>query len=260
MQRAATARRAGRDRRRSAPSERLPTTSVTATSAEQARLLPARPRPDPAEDARAGRRAAPVDGRGVAGASSPGSLETQPDLADLDLVAEGQRRDALDAASPLTYGPVRAPEVLDVPAAAAEGQDRVLRRRERVVDDDGVVDVAAERRDGVERERRAGGGSPAGEATTTSRPSSAVRLARRGAAGRAAGPGRPGTGRRRGGRGTARRSSQRRTSEAVHQPEASSTSTSSVRLAEPDPVARAQHHLADALAVDLGPVRAAEVA
>ena len=113
--------------------------------AEQPQLLPARSRADRAEDARQRRRAGRRGPRGSHRPSSDRPLEPHPDLADLELVAEADRGDAVDAAA-VDVRAVRAAEVLDVPAATAVGQDRVLRRRERVVDDDRVVDVATERR------------------------------------------------------------------------------------------------------------------
>src|SRR4029079_11992970 len=79
-------------------------------------------------------------------------LEPETDLADLDHVALAERRHLGDG-SAVHECPVRALEILDVPRAATEGQDRVLRRRELVVDDDRVVDVTTDRRDRIQRER-----------------------------------------------------------------------------------------------------------
>ena len=130
-------------------------TSATATSAEQLELEPARPRADRPEDARERRRAR-GSGRARGVRSPERSLEPHPDLADLELVAEAHRRDAVDAPA-VDVRAVRAAEVLQVPAPASIGQDGVVGRRERVVDHDRVVDVTTERGDDVEAERMAGG-------------------------------------------------------------------------------------------------------
>ncbi len=87
------------------------------------------------------------------------SFETHPDLADLQLVAETERRHALDPPA-VDVRAIRAVEVLDVPRLPAIGQDGVVSRRERVVDDDGVVDVPTERGDDVETVRQAGSRLP----------------------------------------------------------------------------------------------------
>src|SRR5919107_149807 len=100
-------------------------------------------------------------GTAVTGAASssglpgdgPRPLESQPDLPDLDHVAIPERRHLADGRA-VDEGPVRAAEVLDIPRPTPERQDRVLGRRELIVDDDRVVDVAADRGDRIERERR----------------------------------------------------------------------------------------------------------
>src|SRR5262245_55966864 len=107
------------------------------------------------------RGSAGADGRGVAcpgavgavmrRASPARALETHPDLPDLDLVAEADWRDTFDPA-PVDVRAIRAAEVLEIPAPAAIGQHGMLGRGERVVDDDGVVDVAPEGGDDVETE------------------------------------------------------------------------------------------------------------
>ena len=79
------------------------------------------------------------------------------------------RCDAVDP-PPVDVRAVGAAEVLEVPATPAVRQDGVIGRRERVVDDDRVVDVSTERRDDVETERMARDGSPLGDSSTTSRP------------------------------------------------------------------------------------------
>src|SRR4029078_9860636 len=121
----------------------------------------ARGRIDPKIDGRAGAAA-------VMAPSRPGSpprrvaarpLEAETDLADRDDAAEADRGAAL-ARRAVDERAVRAPEVLDVPGPAAERQDRVLGRHELVLDDDGFVDVASDRRDRVERKGRALGPRP----------------------------------------------------------------------------------------------------
>ena len=94
-----------------------------------------------------GRRAAPGLGACAArlGRHPSRPLETHPDLADLQLVTEAHRRDAVDATA-VDVRPVRAAEVLEIPAPTTVGQHRVIGRGERVVDHDRVVDVAPERR------------------------------------------------------------------------------------------------------------------
>ena len=125
--------------------------------------------------------------------------------------------DALDRPA-VDVRAVGAAEVLEVPAPAAVRQDGVLRRRERVVDDDRVVDVATERRDGVERERPPR--LPARRSATSSddQPAQLARCPRAPRlAGRAAAPGPPGRGRGTGAPGTASRRTHRTSEEAVHQ-------------------------------------------
>ena len=117
------------------------------TSDQQAQLAAAQARPD----------AHPVerpDSR-CHDASVRWPIEPHPDLADLDLVAVAQRPQTLDALAvePRSVG---AAAILDVPGAAAECEQRVLGRDERVVDDDRVVHVTADRVDRVERYRRPG--------------------------------------------------------------------------------------------------------
>ncbi len=68
-----------------------------------------------------------------------------------NFVTKAHRRDAIDTTA-VDVRPVGAPQVLEVPAPTAVGHDRVLGRGERVIDDDRVVDVPAERRDDVETE------------------------------------------------------------------------------------------------------------
>src|SRR5690242_12431509 len=147
--------------------ETLPATSAIATNASnRSSSQRGRGRMGPRTRGSAG-----ADGRGAACpgaagvvmrvASPAGPFEPHADLADLDLVPEPDRRDAFDA-TPVDVRPVGAAEVLEVPASTAIRQDRVLGRGERVVDDDGVVDVAPERRDHVETERLAGGRLAAG--------------------------------------------------------------------------------------------------
>ena len=77
------------------------------------------------------------------------ALEAHAHLADLDLVAVAQRRQALDALA-VEPRPVGAAAILDVPGAATEGEQGVLGRHERIVEHDRVVDVAPERVDRVE--------------------------------------------------------------------------------------------------------------
>src|SRR6266849_4242551 len=88
--------------------------------------------------------------------SSDRPFEAHPDLADLELVAEAQRGHPVDAAA-VDVRAVGAAQVLDVPAPSAVGQDGVVGRGERVIDDDRVVDVAPEWRDDVETEGLPGG-------------------------------------------------------------------------------------------------------
>ena len=175
-----------------APSDRLPTSSAIAT------------KPSSLSSSQRGRGRIGPSTRGSAGAPAgrlarvastvirPRPFEPHPDLADLQLVAEAHRRDALDAAA-VDVRAVRAAEVLDVPAAAAVGQDGVVGRRERVLDDDRVVDVATERRDDLQAERP---GRPAAHRSATrARPAGRVARSAPGPplAGRAAGRGRRGT-------------------------------------------------------------------
>ena len=138
-----------------APSDTLPTTRATATRpSSRSSSQRGRGRIGPRTRGRRGRPGAPRRRpRGIRHAERP--LEPHPDLADLELVAEAQRRDAVDPLA-VDERAVGAAEVLEVPAPAAVGQDGVLGRGERVVDDDRVVDVATERRDDVEPERVAG--------------------------------------------------------------------------------------------------------
>ena len=154
---------------------------------EQPELDPARSWTDRPEDARE-RRAGPRCAVAVSAVMPSRSLETHPDLADLQLVTEAHRRDAVDATA-VDVRPVRAAEILEVPAPAAVGQDGVIGRRERIVDDDRVVDVAPERGDDVEPERVAGRRLAArrledDQAARDARPARAPRRA-----GRAAAPG-----------------------------------------------------------------------
>ena len=120
---------------------------------EQAELQPARPRPDRPEDARERRRARCP--RGVGGHPSARSrrIRTCPICSSSPKpigATPSTRR-------PLTYDPLVLPRSSRYQLRTAIGQDRVLGRGERVVDDDRVVDVTAERRDDVEPERVAGG-------------------------------------------------------------------------------------------------------
>ena len=134
--------------------------------------------------------------------SSPRPLETEPDLADLDLVAEGQRRDAVDRL-PLTYEPFVLPRsstyqprprnVRTACSADANGSSMtiaLLTSRPSVVMASSAKDVPGRR-----LTARRGDDDEASE--------SSAALAGRGAAGRAAAHGRPGTGTGRGARGTA---------------------------------------------------------
>ena len=143
---------------------------------EQPRLLPPRSRPDRAEGELGGAGA----GRAVAGPavmvvvpSGSRPLEPHPDLADLDLVTEPERRDAVDTVGRshrcrwCSRGPRR------TRARPRIGADRVLRRGERVLDDDRVIDVATHGGGQASSPNDEPlGGSPAGEATITSRPAS----------------------------------------------------------------------------------------
>src|SRR6188508_1109909 len=87
----------------------------------------------------------------------PGSsVETHADAADRELVAEAQRNRPVDAMA-VDVRPVRASLVLDEPAAAAEGEHRVVAADEVVLDVDRVVHVATERVDRSEGDRGAGG-------------------------------------------------------------------------------------------------------
>ena len=118
-----------------------------ADQAEQPEFEPARSGPDRSE--RAGERRQPDAPALRAGGHRSASFEAHPDLADLQLVTEAERRDALDP-TPVDVRAVRAAEVLDVPGPPAVGQHGVVGRRERVVDDDRVVDVPTERGDDIE--------------------------------------------------------------------------------------------------------------
>ena len=154
--------------------------------------------------ARQRRRRRPVRRRARVMRRAPARAAAGPGRSDL--VAEAERRDAGDRRA-VDERAVRAAEVLDVPAPAAKRQHRVLGRRELVLDDDRVVDVAAERRDRVEveraallrlaaratRRRRAGRAErparappPAGRGAATGRPARGT-----GTAGRGTGAGRP---------------------------------------------------------------------
>ena len=124
---------------------------------QQARLGPPRPRTDAAAGSRgsvgparrAGRRApsrATRPPRLARGAGGPGRSTPRRRTR----AARPVDRPAVDERA------VRAPEVLDVPAPAAVREHGVIGRGERVLDDDRVVDVPAERRDGVEVEGAAG--------------------------------------------------------------------------------------------------------
>jgi DNA helicase-2/ATP-dependent DNA helicase PcrA len=81
------------------------------------------------------------------------NAESEARLANLELVAEPHRCDALDRAA-VDVRPIGAAAVFDEPRPAPERQHSVLRRRERVLDHDAVVDVASQRGDRVEREDR----------------------------------------------------------------------------------------------------------
>src|SRR5207249_7485938 len=111
--------------------------------------------------------------------SRPRAVEPEPHLPELELVAEGQRRDALDPAA-VHERPVGRAEILDVPRPTPEGQGRVSARDEVVVEDDRVVDVPPERRDRVEPERRADGWLTAGRGEDDEAPEDRARLLRRG--------------------------------------------------------------------------------
>src|SRR5688500_4508497 len=100
-------------------------------------------------------------GAAVTGPSRASPLESQANLPDLDLVAEGDRGEAVDRAA-VDEGPVRGAEIFHVPGAAAVGQRGVGDRDELVLDDDRVVDVAPERGDRIEREGDARGRLAAG--------------------------------------------------------------------------------------------------
>ena len=183
-----------------APSDMLPTQQGDRDQPEQAKLLPARTRAD-----RTRGRAAASAARGRAGGvrrHRERPLEPHPDLPDLQLVTEAHRRDAIDPAT-VDVRPVRAAEVLEVPAPAAIRQDRVLGRRERIVDDDRVVDVTAERRDDVEAERPTGERLPAGRLEDDQPARTVRRLAGRRPKVAQERADRPGPGRGRAGRGTA---------------------------------------------------------
>ncbi len=126
-----------------------------------------RPRPARATPGRAARAPSGAVGDGSAsrgrigrsglrqGAHPATPVQSEPYLAHLELVAEPERPSRVHRHT-VDERAVGAAEVLYVPGPATEGQHRVLRRRERVVDDDGVVDVAAERGHRVQRERRPG--------------------------------------------------------------------------------------------------------
>ena len=252
------------DRSASCPSDRLPTTRATATSttrpAGAPRSEPAGARPDRPEDARRRprrgrrrlRRAALMRRAPARGAGGPGR-------------SAARRRSRAgrppSTGRPFTYVPLVLPEVLDVPAPAAERQHGVLGRRERVVDDDRVVDVAAERGDRVERERparprarrRARRPRPAGPA-----PSPGSRAA---AAGRAAAPGRSRTGTRYSrARNRIRTTHSTSRKPSIRSPVPGDLDRRSTRVAELDPVAGTEHDLRDRHAVDARAVRAPEVA
>ena len=180
-----------------APSDAPPTTRAVATMREQPEL---RRCAGGGGSAGAGTRwAAPGRARSSGG---PGRGGTGPRRS-------GARRRSPTRSGPVDrhavdVGAVRAAAVLDVPDAAAERQHRVLRGGERVVHDDGVVDVAAEGGDGVERERRAR--PPARPAARRGPPGArAPRGRARPPAGRARARAPRRTGTRRAGRGTARR-------------------------------------------------------
>ena len=135
---------------------------------EQPGLAPPRPGPDRAEDRRqrgaarrSSRRASSARGRSSRNRTWP-TWSTSPNPSGA----------TPSTGAPLTNVPFVLPRSSTYQRPAAERKDGVLGRRERVLDDDRVVDVAAERRDRVEAETRAHAGSPAGEATTTRRPSS----------------------------------------------------------------------------------------
>src|SRR6185503_12796793 len=83
------------------------------------------------------------------------SVEAHADAADGELVAEAQRDWPVDAVA-VDVRPIRAPLVLDEPAAPTEGEHRVVAADEVVLDVDRVVHVATERVDRSKGDRRAG--------------------------------------------------------------------------------------------------------
>src|SRR6476469_4480620 len=112
------------------PSDRLPTTSAIRTSpSSRASCHLGRGRIGPRIRGRAGAGRVASEGPAVIAVvpSWYRPREPHPDLADLDLVPEPERRDAVDPVA-VHVRAVRAPQVLDIPGAAAIGQDRVLRR------------------------------------------------------------------------------------------------------------------------------------
>ena len=108
---------------------------------QQAQLAPSQ--------ARADANAVHCPNGGSHAVSVLGPVESHAHLPDLDLVPVAQRPETLDALA-VEPRPVGAAAIFDVPGTAAEREQSVFGRDERIVNNDRIVHVAAQGIDSVQ--------------------------------------------------------------------------------------------------------------